>query len=61
MIERLLTDVGGDPGNLPLLQFCLTQLWSRQVAGTLTHAAYDEIGGLAGALSRYADHIFAAT
>ena len=58
LVERLLADVGGDPGNLPLLQFCLTQLWGRQTAGTLTHAAYDDIGGLAGALSRYAEHVF---
>ncbi len=25
LVERLLSDVGSDPGNLPLLQFCLTQ------------------------------------
>ena len=59
LVERLLTDVGSDPGNLPLLQFCLTQLWGRQRADTLTHAAYEDLGGLAGALSRYADRVFA--
>lgn len=58
LVERLLTDVGSEPGNLPLLQFCLTQLWGRQRAATLTHAAYDDIGGLAGALSLYADRVF---
>ena len=59
LVERLLSDVGSDPGNLPLLQFCLTQLWGRQRADTLTHAAYEDLGGLAGALSRYADRVFA--
>ena len=58
LVERLLDDVGDEPGNLPLLQFTLTQLWGRQTRGQLTHAAYEEIGGLAGALTRYADGVY---
>ena len=59
LVERLLDDVADEPGNLPLLQFTLTQLWARQTAGQLTHVAYEEIGGLTGALTRYADGIYA--
>ncbi|MEV7138024.1 nSTAND1 domain-containing NTPase [Streptomyces tauricus] len=40
----------------PLVEFALAELWERQAHGRLTHAAYREIGGVEGALSRYADH-----
>ncbi|MEI2736206.1 MAG: hypothetical protein V9G24_16395 [Rhodoblastus sp.] len=29
LVERLLDDVGEEPGNLPLLQFALSELWVR--------------------------------
>jgi len=57
LVERLLDDAGDEPGSLPLLQFALTLLWERRVGGSLTHAAYEEIGGVAGALTSYADHV----
>ncbi len=38
LVERILDDVGEKPGNLPLLEFTLTQLWERQSDGWLTHA-----------------------
>ncbi len=60
LTERILTDVGGEPGRLPLLQFALTQLWERRFQGKLTHAAYDAIGGVSGALARYADEVFSS-
>lgn len=59
LVERLLQDVGEEPGNLPLLEFALTLMWQRRSSGQLTHAAYDEIGGVAGALSRHADQVYA--
>lgn len=55
LVERILDDVGLEPGNLPLLQFAITLLWDRQVRGRLTHQAYKEIGRVEGALARYAD------
>ncbi|MBW7881330.1 MAG: PQQ-binding-like beta-propeller repeat protein [Caldilineaceae bacterium] len=58
LVDRLLDDVGEEPGNLPLLQFALTQLWARREDSRLTHAVYDEIGGVAAAVARYADHVF---
>ncbi|MEU3250296.1 trypsin-like peptidase domain-containing protein [Streptomyces sp. NPDC006997] len=55
LAERVVTDAGAEPGALPLVEFALAELWERQDRGRLTHAAYQEIGGVEGALSRYAD------
>ncbi|MGW3726418.1 nSTAND1 domain-containing NTPase [Streptomyces sp. NPDC000851] len=56
LAERVVADAGSEPGALPLVEFALAELWERQQHGRLTHAAYREIGGVEGALSRYADH-----
>lgn len=53
--DRILKAAGSEPGNLPLLQFALTQLWKKQTGGKLTHLAYDQIGGVEKALVKYAD------
>ena len=58
LVSRLLDNVGQEPGNLPLLQFALDLLWKRQTNRTLTHVAYEAIGGIDGALSHYADRVF---
>jgi WD40 repeat protein/DNA-binding SARP family transcriptional activator len=60
LVERLLDDVGGEPGSLPLLEFALTLLWERLDYGWMTHAAYEEIGRVEGALARYADQVYGA-
>jgi WD40 repeat protein/DNA-binding SARP family transcriptional activator len=59
LVERLLDDVGEEPGNLPLLEFALTLLWERQMDGWLTHAGYEAIGRAEGALAQYAEQVFA--
>jgi WD40 repeat protein/DNA-binding SARP family transcriptional activator len=59
LVERILDDVGEAPGNLPLLEFALTLLWEAQSDGWLTHAGYQEIGQVEGALARYADEVHA--
>lgn len=56
LAELVISDAGTEPGALPLVEFALAELWERQEHGRLTHAAYREIGGVEGALSRYADH-----
>lgn len=58
LVERILEDVGEEPGSLPLLEFCLTLLWERQANGWLTHAAYEQTGQVDGALARYAEDVF---
>ncbi len=58
LVERILEDVGSEPGQLPLLEFALTLLWDRLDHGWLTHAAYDEIGQVSGALAQYAEEVY---
>ena len=55
LVERILDDVKDEPGNLPLLEFALTQLWKRRTGKQLTHVAYEAIGEVEGALARHAD------
>ncbi|WP_413166215.1 CHAT domain-containing protein [Capilliphycus salinus ALCB114379] len=47
-----------EAGRLPLLEFALTELWSKQQQGWLTHQVYEEIGGVEKALARHADGIY---
>lgn len=58
LTQRILDDVKQEPGNLPLLEFALTQLWEKQNRGILTHQAYSEIGGVAKALSNHAEAVY---
>ena len=58
LVDRILHDLGAEPGNLPLLEFTLTLLWDSQRHRTLTHASYDELGGVNGALTRYAEQVY---
>jgi WD40 repeat protein len=58
LVERILDDVGDEPGRLPLLEFALTLLWERQEAGVLSHAAYQQLGGVDGALASYAERVY---
>ncbi|MFD6191717.1 trypsin-like peptidase domain-containing protein [Streptomyces sp. NPDC060275] len=55
--KRIVEDAGDEPGRMPLVQFALTELWKHRDRSmlTLTHEAYDELGGVAGALVGYAD------
>ena len=58
LVERILDDVEDEPGNLPLLEFALTELWKRRTGKQLTHAAYEAIGEVQGALARHADESY---
>ena len=58
LVERILKDVEKEPGNLPLLEFALTELWQRRQGKQLTHVAYTEIGEVQGALARHADESY---
>ncbi|ACC79946.1 WD40 repeat domain-containing protein [Nostoc punctiforme] len=55
LVERILEDVENQPGNLPLLEFALTELWNKRTGKQLTHKIYEEIGQVEGALARHAD------
>jgi uncharacterized protein YjbI with pentapeptide repeats len=58
LTQQILNEVKQQPGNLPLLEFALTQLWDKQSRGQLTHQAYSEIGGVAKALSNHAEAVY---
>ncbi|MBY8874760.1 trypsin-like peptidase domain-containing protein [Micromonospora sp. PLK6-60] len=58
LVSRILDDTGTEPGSLPLVEFTLARLWQRRRAGLLTHQAYDELGGVSGALAGYAEEVY---
>jgi tetratricopeptide (TPR) repeat protein len=66
LTERLLADVEGQPGALPLLQFALTEVWKKREVRLLTLRAYTELGkddkgeprGIEGVLEHRADEIY---
>ena len=69
LTQRLIADVRGRPGDLPLLQFALTELWERDAAGgVLTEETYRGLGvelpdgthlpGAQGALIRRAEQLW---
>jgi len=60
LTKRMLDDVGEEPGNLPLLQFALTELWARREGRLLTHAAYEQTGGVTAAIVQRAELVFAS-
>src|SRR4029077_1479884 len=57
LAERILKDAGDEPSSLPLLEFALAELWERQTEGTLTHAGYERIGQLSGAIAHHAENL----
>jgi len=59
LVDRILGDVGGEPGNLPLLEFLLFELWQSRRGSMLLHSVYDEIGGVQGAIANRANRTMA--
>jgi len=60
LVNQLLSEVQGQIGALPLLQFTLDQLFQRRHGRQLTLLAYHEMGGVKGALSKHAEDTYAA-
>jgi hypothetical protein len=58
LVRRILNDVGDEPGNLPLLEFVLKELWEKRRGRVLQSETYDAIGGLKGAVATKADELF---
>jgi hypothetical protein len=58
LVRRILNDVGDEPGNLPLLEFVLKELWEKRRGRVLLNETYDAIGGLQGAVATKADELF---
>ncbi len=60
LLYQIFTDIKQEPGFLPLLEFALTQLWSKRDEENhqLTLKGYKAIGGMLGALNRHADNVY---
>lgn len=58
LVGDLLFDVRDEPAPLPLLQFALDQLFMRRIGHQLTRHAYQDIGGVSGALARHANQTY---
>jgi len=59
--EVLRDEATRSPEALPLLEFALEELYKRRASdGTLTFAAYRDIGGVEGALAQRAEEVFSA-
>ncbi len=59
LVATIVHDVGNQPGALPLLQHALSELFEKREGKILTSKAYQEIGGVLGALGRSAESIYA--
>ena len=61
LVAELIADVAHQPGTLPLLQYALTELFERRNEDRMSLAAYQDVGGVTGALSARAEQVFEAT
>jgi hypothetical protein len=59
LVDRILDDAAAEPGQLPLVESLLTELWERREGGHLTLAAYEQAGGVAGVVATHAEQIVA--
>jgi WD40 repeat protein/energy-coupling factor transporter ATP-binding protein EcfA2 len=68
LVQRMIADVQGSPGSLPLLEFALTELWEQwreqwqQKQASLTPQLkltnYEQLGGVKGALEKQANQLY---
>jgi hypothetical protein len=60
LVDRITAEAALAPGALPLVQHQMTELFGQRAANAITLAAYEESGGLAGAIGRRAEAIYLA-
>ncbi|RDI24634.1 nSTAND1 domain-containing NTPase [Lentzea flaviverrucosa] len=58
LVATLISEVHGHAGMLPLLSHALLETWRRRQGNALTTAAFQNAGGLQGALAQSADAVF---
>nr|MDJ0706886.1 pentapeptide repeat-containing protein [Leptolyngbyaceae cyanobacterium MO_188.B28] len=58
LVKELLDDVERSPGNLPLLQYTLTELWRLRENGHLQLHTYAHLGGVTGTLKQQANKVY---
>ena len=60
LVARLIADVAGRPGVLPLASHVLVETWRRRRGAVLTLAGYEDAGGVEHALARTAEQVYDA-
>jgi WD40 repeat protein len=55
LLAEIIDDVLGEPGALPLLSHALAETWRRRSSDRLEWAAYEEAGGVRGAIAQTAE------
>jgi WD40 repeat protein len=60
LVAAIIRDVGKQPGALPLLQYALTELYNRRNDNKLVLQAYNDSGGVSGALAHRATELYQA-
>jgi WD40 repeat protein/DNA-binding SARP family transcriptional activator len=58
LTDALIADVEGEPGALPLLSTSLLELWQRRDGRALRLSAYEQAGGVHGAVARLAESAY---
>jgi WD40 repeat protein len=58
--HRIIEDVVGQPGGLPLLQYALTEMVDQRSGDLITAADYERVGGVEAALATRAESLFRA-
>ena len=58
LVERLIDEVEGRPGGLPLLSTALVELWERRDGRTMRLSALAATGGISGAVGRLAENAY---
>ncbi|WP_063736304.1 hypothetical protein [Streptomyces sp. RTd22] len=57
LTARIITEVEGEPGGLPLMSHALLETWRRRKGRALTMENYEASGGLHGAIARTAEEV----
>jgi DNA-binding SARP family transcriptional activator/WD40 repeat protein len=60
LVERISDEAAEQPGALPLVQHTMVELFDRRDTNTITVAAFENTGGLAGSIGRRAEAIHEA-
>lgn len=58
LTARIIDDVTGQPGALPMLSHALLETWRRRRGRTLTLADYEDAGGVQGAIAATAERVY---
>ncbi len=59
LVDDMVAAVHDEPASLPLLQFAAQMLWEKanQDDGTMRRSAYEQMGGVEGAIAKHADGV----